>query len=469
MSDRTTTRLNRRRFVQWTSLGVGTVLLAACAAPAPKPEPTIEATEAATVAAPGTAVPPASAGKITLDLWFTDWGEVWNKPMVDFGKKYEDANPNVTLDWTFSAEWQEKLLARVAAGDPPDLTYTNFASEASLASKDTFIPLDEYVAQAGYKREDFVISMWDGSLWNGKLYALPGGSDFLALFYSKTLYKEAGLDPESPPKTTAELVAHSAKILKLDGAGNLERIGWSPTSYDFPNWGFIFGGQWYDAQQGKITANDPKIVEALEWVVDYVKGIGADKLSAWQSSQPDSYSPGNPFATARGAFLLDGYWMGFTLDDLAPDLEYGVTYWPTPNGTPEERRNYFINGWMVAIPRGAKHADQVWQFAKWYFTDNAWRMCCDTVSGITVIAQIPQFKTCVIEEQLKGDNRLAPYINIFTDTGAAATNYWPAIPVNSFYSDEAARAYDFAVRGEKTAKQALDDCTATVQAELDKV
>lgn len=40
--------------------------------------------------------------------------------------------------------------------------------------------------------------------------------------------------------------------------------------------------------------------------------------------------------------------------------------------------------------------------------------------------------------------------------------------VNGFYYDEVVRIWDFVARGEKTPQEALDEVTATVQAELDK-
>ena len=404
---------------------------------------------------------------MTLDVWWNNWGEEWNKALEDHSTAFTTENPNVTFEWTFSDEWREKLLARVAAGDPPDVAYTNWSYQATLASQGTFLALDDYVAQAGYKREDFVLAMWDQSLYEGKLYCLPGGADFIAMFYSKTAYKDAGLDPNAPPKTTAELVEHSLKLLKKDNAGNLDRIGYGPYNYELGQWGFIFGGEWYDPATNKVTANDPKNVEALTWLTDYVQQLGADKLTAFQASQPDQWTPGNPFMTGRAAYIMDGYWQGDILDSGAPDMEYGITFIPTPNGTPEERSRYMIGGWMAGIPSGSPNGSAAWSFMKYAFVDNSWKMACDSVNGCTVTAQMEQFEQCVIDKIGK-ENRMAADFHVFGEIGAAGSKYWPAITANALYNDELARAYDAAVNGQKTPQQALDELTELVQKELDK-
>ncbi len=462
--------LSRREFLRWTGLAGAGLALAACAQPAaPTQAPPPTQAPAGEVGAEPTAVPPtaAPAEPVSLEIWWNNWGEYYNDLMEKLGDSYMQDHPNRKVEWSFSSEWQEKLLARVAAGDPPDATYTNFDVQSALALQNTFMALDEQVAQVGLKREDFVTPMWDASIWEGKLYAIPGGADFICLFYSKTLFKAVGLDPEAPPKTAAELIDQSLKILKKDSAGNIENLGYSPVNWEVANWAYLFGGSWYDEASKKVTADDPKNVEALEWMADYVAKVGADQLMAYQSSQPGNYNPGNPFATGRAAFVFDGFWFFSTLNDLAPDLDYGVAFWPTLNGTEEERKNYMIGGWMVAMPRGAKQVAASWDFIKYGFIDNSWKMGCDTQNGCTVQSEMDQFTKCVTDSMGESD-RMTPYFHLFAETGAAGTRYWPSMPANSFYRDETNRAYDYVVRGEKTAKDALAEDRALTQAELDK-
>ena len=60
---------------------------------------------------------------------------------------------------------------------------------------------------------------------DGKYYALPTAVRSLALFWNKTLFKEAGLDPDRPPATLDELVDYAKKLTKRSPNGDLLQEG----------------------------------------------------------------------------------------------------------------------------------------------------------------------------------------------------------------------------------------------------
>jgi multiple sugar transport system substrate-binding protein len=60
---------------------------------------------------------------------------------------------------------------------------------------------------------------------DGKYYALPTAVRSLALFWNKTLFKEAGLDPNKPPATLDELVDYAKKLTKRSPNGDLIQEG----------------------------------------------------------------------------------------------------------------------------------------------------------------------------------------------------------------------------------------------------
>ena len=473
-------QFSRREFMRWAGLGATGAILAACA-PQIKEVPvevtrmvegevvkeTVVVKEEVTVVEEVEREVTAVPEPITIQVFWANWGDLFNELMTNIGTNYTADNPLATVEWTFNPEWKEKLLTSIAAGTAPDVAYTNYTAQASLANEGAFLPLDAYMVLTGLKREDFILSMYDQSVWNGKLYCLPGGADFVALYWNKDVFGDAGLDPEAPPATIDEMVEQSMQILEVDDTGAIERIGYSPGAGHLKYWSFIFGGEWYDAATQTVTAAHPKNVEALEWMKSYVDELDVDQLAAFQQALPGFYSPGNPFASKRMAMLLDGYWSYDPLDEYAPDIGYGAAFMPTLEGTPEERKNYVIEGWMVGIPAGAPEPDGAWGFVKYGFVDNAWKMGCDTVNGNCVLDQMAQFDECVIAA-LGEDNRMSPYFHVFSETGAAGEAFWPVMPANSFYYDEMVRAYDFVVRGEKGASEALEEVTAAVQAELDK-
>lgn len=456
----TTKNLSRRRFLQMSALAGSAAWLAACGGTTTAPEPTVRVEPEAPTAAP------AADGAVKLSILWENWGDIYNNLMTEIGNDFSKENPNVALEWNFDPDWVAKLTTLIAAKTLPDITIMRSAQVTTMASKGALMPLDDLIQSAGIKREDFVTPLWDSGQYNGKLYALPGGADYWCMYYSKDVYRDAGLDPEKPALTFDELMAHSKAILKKDSAGEIERIGYNPSAGHLQNWSFIFGGQFYDAANNKITANDPIIVSVLEQLASYVKELDINKLSAF-NTRPGAYEAGNPFATKQAAYLFDGFWTYEALDQHAPDIDYAVAYWPTVKGSEVERANYMIGGWQVSLPAGTANNAVAAQFIKYAFIDKSAEMGYKTLNGTCVQSQFAAWEEGV-KAKLGASNRMSPHLNKFAVTGAAGKNYFPAIPVQNFYQDELSRAYDLVVRGERQPQEMLDEVTKNVQTELDK-
>lgn len=457
-------RMNRRNFLRVTAGLGGAAVLSACAAPAAAPAAT--SAPAAATDAPTEAAPAASGDAIVVDALNENWGDIYNNLMTEIGKSFTAANPNITVDWNFDPEWTTKLTTLIAANTPPDATIMRPGTLASIGSKGALLELNDFVKAAGKTRDDFITPIYDSSMLNGKLYAIPGGADFICQFYSKDIYKDAGLDPEKPAVTTADFLEYAKQILKKDSAGDLQRIGYAPSAGHLVNWAFIHGGKFYDEGSGKITANDPANVAALEYMKEFVKLYDVNKLAAF-NSQPGMFEAGNPFSTKRLGSVMDGFWFYEAIDQHAPDLNYGVTWWPTLKDSDEDRKRYAISGWMYSLPKGAKDTDAAWKFVRYAFIDEAAKMGVDTLNGPCVRSALQPWVDGMTKK-IGDKNRMAPYLHFFTDTGALATNFFPIIPVQSFYNDELNRVYDLVVRDQMTPQAGLDEVTKNVQAELDK-
>ena len=57
--------------------------------------------------------------------------------------------------------------------------------------------------------------------YQGKIWAMPFLEDTFMLLYNKTLFKQAGLDPNKPPATWEEMRADADKLTKVDRSGKI--------------------------------------------------------------------------------------------------------------------------------------------------------------------------------------------------------------------------------------------------------
>lgn len=483
--------IKRRRFL---ALAAGGVFLAACggtqattsqptapaagatAAPAATPAPTTPAAAVAATATPGatqaaiqaTSAPAqaaVSSQKVAIEVWNSDWGQLYNDLMKKIGDSFVASNPNIDVHWQFLPQIEQKLLTAYAGGNPPDTHYTNYEFQGSLNYKNVLRPLSPYVQQSGLKREDFILSVYDPCTYKGQLMALPGGADWIVDIYNKDMFKAAGLDPEKTPRSFNELSDASAKIVKKDASGKITQIGFWPQ--EFVHVLFLFGGSLYDEQSQKVTPTHPKVIEALEWETNLAKQLDMTKVDAFFSGQPGYSKPGSPFGTNRAAFLWNGFWAYDALDKYAPKLNYGITYLPTPTGSTDELKNQQTPWWAYAIPTAAQHPEQAWMFDRYAFIDQAALMGYETLNGPCVLKSLPDWEVGV-KKAIGPSNRMTPFLGIFSDVARRATNYFPSIPVASMYADQLNRAFDQAVHGQKQPKDALQAVYDAVQPELEK-
>lgn len=167
----------------------------------------------------------ASGEKVKLTFWF--WAESdapgandWIKETID---KYKQAHPNVDIELviqstdTFTATFQ----AAAAAKSGPDIAM-QWATMPVLSQvwADAVVPLSDYIPADELKHWLNVNeNEYQGKQWAGSLYLIG-----VPLVYNKDLFRQAGLDPENPPKTWDEfeqaLAALKAKGITPIGMGN---------------------------------------------------------------------------------------------------------------------------------------------------------------------------------------------------------------------------------------------------------
>jgi multiple sugar transport system substrate-binding protein len=202
-----------------------------------------------------------ASGKIEGDITFQTWNLRANfKPyfedlIADFEKKY----PGTNVKWIDQpAEgYADKISADAAGGTLPDVVNVSPDLVAPLARAGLALDLDKAAGQ--YKKE-YLEGAWAGHRVPGMsgTYAFPWYLNTGPLFYNKSLFAKAGLDPEQPPKTYDELFDAALQMAqKTDG--KVATLANVPTIEDFGRYGVPLMN---DEGTG-FTFNDPKGVELL--------------------------------------------------------------------------------------------------------------------------------------------------------------------------------------------------------------
>jgi multiple sugar transport system substrate-binding protein len=256
-------------------------------------------------------------------------------------------------------------------------------------------PLDDLAEQYGITAEDYKPVLWNGCSYKGHLWALVSSCGSQALFYNKRLFarkagalRQAGLDPNRPPRTLDELDRYAAVLDDFEtlpnGFKRLKQSGFLPLE---PGWylsyiGYWFGAPIYDVQTDRILLTDPRMIRAFDWIRSYSLRLGKDSLSDFRSGFGNWNSTQNPFIAGTLAMEMQGPWMTSIFEKFRPSMnhwkyprslarklslsqrqencEWGVA--PFPSAVPGLDDVTFVNFDVLMIPRGTKHRKEAFEF-----------------------------------------------------------------------------------------------------------
>ncbi|NLN67159.1 MAG: sn-glycerol-3-phosphate ABC transporter substrate-binding protein UgpB [Alcaligenaceae bacterium] len=146
-------------------------------------------------------------------------GERVNDIVNDFNQKQTDYK----IKPTYKGAYGESMNAGIAAyraGQAPDIIQVFEVGTATMMfSKGAIKPIQEMSEEAGnpIDPKNFVPGIAGYySEPNGKLASMPFNSSTPVFYYNKDMFEKAGLDPNSPPKTYAQ-IHEAAKKLKEAG------------------------------------------------------------------------------------------------------------------------------------------------------------------------------------------------------------------------------------------------------------
>jgi len=268
----------------------------------------------------------------------------------------------------------QKTLVATAGGNPPDLAGVLAQDVFDFAEKQALTPLDEFARGTAVTRERYLPPYWEMGTYEDQLYGVVSVPAVTALHWNKRLFRAAGLDPEKPPRSIAELDEFAKQLTRVDG-GRIVQAGFlpsDPTWWAF-FWPYFFHGRLWDGD-ARITLSEPENVRAFTWVQSYAKQHGVLALQNLSATFGNSASAQDPFLSGKLAMVLQGVWLGNYAATFAPDLEWGAAPFPSLNeGDPPVA---YVDADMLIIPRGSAHPREAFEFIRYVSEQaNTERLC----------------------------------------------------------------------------------------------
>ncbi|WP_134698601.1 ABC transporter substrate-binding protein [Ammoniphilus sp. YIM 78166] len=292
------------------------------------------------------------------------------KIITDFNEKYKG---QIRVEGTY-APWETHntaIQAAFASGDVPDLFQLPVGATVSrYVSSDLIQPISGLVSDE-WKKVFAEGSFQEGvNQLNGEIYTWPmdGPSMSYMLYYNKDVLKNAGLDPNNPPKSWDEL-REMAKTVTSKGNGDIYGVafpgGALPRFTQNTVAGFAIGAApgsnpfGFNYQTGKYDIDSKAWVDSVNFLLD-LKKDGSILPSSFALKVQEAQVL---FAEGKIAFLLDGRWAMSNIKKSHPNAQFGMSHIPTPDGSmPVYPYTLALNERGIVVSKTTKHPEAVAKF-----------------------------------------------------------------------------------------------------------
>jgi multiple sugar transport system substrate-binding protein len=313
------------------------------------------------------AVPDADTEQepVTIEVWIPFSADHEVAAVQSGIDGFEEEYPWITVNVTTGVEDDDKVLAAIRAGNPPDAVMSWSLDDLPVfCDSGAWQDLTPYIEQAGWTLEEmFPPSVAQYTGFEGSVCALPFLTDAIGLYYNKDLFEKAGIS--EAPQTASELVETAKKLTQFNPDGSIKVAGFVPWIGYYENDPLSYSIAWdadYYTEDVSAAAlqSDPDWADFFQWWKGFVDFYGAGNLKKFVAGQGDEWSSANDFHRGRVAMMIDGEWRTAFIANDAPDLNYGTAPMPVPDDKQELYGTGRVGGTIVGIPRGSAHPAEAW-------------------------------------------------------------------------------------------------------------
>ncbi|MEI6083744.1 MAG: ABC transporter substrate-binding protein [Verrucomicrobiota bacterium] len=402
-------------------------------------------------------------GKVHISYW-EKWGGAEAEAMQRVVDQFNRSQNRIVVEYLSIANVDRKTLVATAGGDPPDVAGVWLNNLYSFSDADALLPLDDFIRADGFTVEQWQARYYlvyaDMCSYRGKIWGVVSTPSMTALHWNKTLFRAAGLDPDRPPRTLAELDEFAEKLSKRDPAtGQIVQLGFLPQepgwfAWSFPQW---FGGRLWDGTNITIGTT-PENLASYQWVAGYTQKYGLAQVRAFTAGFGNFASPQNPFMNGQIAMVFQGVWMNNYLRQFAPGFDCGVAAWPT--AAPGLENFSVADADVLAIPRGAKHPREAWEFIRYVSTSNPQAETVSELRGMELLC-FGQQKNSPLREWSPAFEKLHPHpqIKLFRQLAESPNAvHIPKISIWQEFSREQSQVFESVRLLGATPEEALAFC-----------
>lgn len=314
---------------------------------------------------------------IKLRFW-AHWGSEQRRPTINkivdmFNEEYKDQNIQVEYVYVPYNDIETKMIASVTAGNPASVVITAIEDVAVKAMRNQAEDITQYLTPG--IQEQFYPKYWDMVTWDEKVYAIPFNTDTRLIYYNKTMFEKAGVDPANI-KTWEDLQNAAVALDEALKDDPNYMLAFYPT---LGNFGFdtiamangsngIFDN---NITPDKVNLNSKENVEALTFMKWFADRYGQEKVQATDAANAGGAQ--DLFLSQKVAMLGQTCNYIATIDkyNAEANVDYGVFALPAGPSAPEGQTGAWGGGFVATVPYGTKHPKEATLLAEFIATKGA--------------------------------------------------------------------------------------------------
>ena len=341
--------------------------------------------------------------RVTVAEYSSKTGPYFEKMAAQF----EEANPDINVEIEVTP-WDvllQKLTTDISGGANADLAIIGTRWLLDFVEQDVAEPLDGYIDDEFRGR--FIETFLSPSVMEDKVFGLPIAASARAMFYNKSLFEEAGVEP---PETWEDVKAAAEKISALGddiaGFGLQGKEIETDVYFYYPMWSY--GGSILD-EDGSSGLDSEAAIQAATLYKEMIDGgLTQDGPTAYSREDVQ-----NLFKQGKVGMMITAPFLSNQIKEEAPDLEYGIV--PIPAGPDGDRGTYGVTDSIIMFSN-SDNKDEAWKFMDFLFTQGPRSEFTQGEGFLPVNAAVSEEDAFTQNEDLKAfaavlpDARFAPVI-----------------------------------------------------------
>jgi multiple sugar transport system substrate-binding protein len=461
-----TRTVSRRKFLMVGSVLAGMGVLGACAGTPQVVQQTVEVEkvvkETVVVEKQVTAPPAAKEPVLIRHGWWIPGDWEWAKVMDRVAKRFMELNPDIKVQVESSgwADYWQRVQVQIAGGEGMDVMWMSGAYFVNLWEKGAILELTPYVQRDNFDYELYIKQ--EEFFPEGKVWTMPytgwGGQ---LITFNMNAFDEAGIPYPTNDWTWDDWRDAAVKLTKREGDKVVQWGQWIQTGAEYGWLRYLRcnGGNWINQEKTKTTLDDPKCIEAIQWIYDqmftYKCAPNATEQGAIQQAGViDPFYSGMVAMAGEQELRLDL----LRTEGLPPDGKVKPQVVLMPPSRKGGKRWYNGNTNPTTIWSGSKHKEEAWK----------WILHLAGREAMQALMETAGYPLTSVYKPLNEDDKVGflkpipgvEWLNLRTIV--EALNYWTGLDFHRKWMDwvNAMQAeMDYAWLGERTAEEACKAAT----------